>query len=272
LALKLLILIGCILFSLSASAGISETLMALAGDHKNHKGHSSLENHRFIKSLHKNDFSETQIAQFFRDRIYILKTMENVLANATESHELSLLDFRRLPAKDKLFFRSFAYQDDLDRLLEQTQGIAPPVSGSAIQYGEYLQNSQTEKVAIHLWLFLIGETFGTQSIGRRINERFHSVGIATRTFESFTPSQVRKEVNQWIDQMISDRSNQYEKEIGLAYFYLIQLFEEITHDPNLDMDEILQEINSQNLPIESIEPSEGKVQSLLKRFYSYLGY
>jgi len=258
-----------LLFSLSAQAGVSAKLMQLAA---RHPGHFELETHGFIKNLKTGSFRREQIAQFFQDRIYLSKIMEKALpffdrpelsdssAYAGSPKHLtpqghcnppqhSPLSGQARPPEERVFFRSLAYEEELNLLIGNWVEIEP--SPAAIQYGEYLQGQSAEVVSLHLWLFLVGETFGAQHISDYIHAKFSYTGNASKRFEDLKLMNVRRIFNLWIsDQLevrdplespnqlgsndqLNERNIDLENEIGLAYSYLLGTFDAAEGTPNV---------------------------------------
>lgn len=213
------------LFSVSAFAGVSQELMRLA---MRDPGHRELEKHEFIQRLKNQSFEKEQVAQFFKDRIYFTEVMESILRESQDP-------FWKLPSiltpSGRLFYRSFTYQQELRSLLGWSREPSP--SRAAIDYGEYLKTRSAEIVAVHLWVFLVGETFGAQHMSDYFQEKFKTVGVASKSFESLTPPEARRVFNRWIDRMVGESSVDLEIEISAAYGFLIDTFDSALEAPRL---------------------------------------
>lgn len=194
-----------------ASARVVGRLMQLAASHE---GHRSLEQHPFMDALRKGDFSREQLAQFLQDKIYILQLLERNL----DRNEMS-----QLSPEERIFYRSFSYQEDLKSLLGQSEPIQP--SDSAVAYGDYLTRSNSEVAALHFWLILMGETFGAQHISGYISQKFPTVGDAAKNFEDLKLISVRGHINRWADEQLDGSSIEFKEEIGKGFEHFSSMFD-----------------------------------------------
>ena len=211
------------LFSSQISfAGISGRLMQIAATHD---GHRKIENHLLVKALREKKFRREQVAQFFQDRIYILQILEHRLLADNQ------IDQDPAVFPKKAFYRSEAYQKDLEKLMGRWTQIEP--SDAALNYGAYLSTASDESAALHLWLFLIGETFGAQHISHYINAKYKDAGDASQDFGNLKLLQVRGHFNRWIDQKLNDTNLNYEHEIQSAFEQLHALFEDAYLTPHV---------------------------------------
>ncbi len=192
------------------SAQVSKDLMGLSMQE-----HHVFLNLPFVNALEQLQGRREQVAQFLQDRIHILKILE----------EKEFL-FEGIAEKDlSLFKRSDAYQEDLQNLTGKW--FKTPVSSSAIEYGEYLDQLDPKKIALHLWLFLVGETFGTQSICTKILSNFPRVGKAVKSLQDLQPMAALKKINAWVDTQLLDNDfspEEYEAEIKIAYDHSVAMF------------------------------------------------
>lgn len=204
-----------------------------------HSGHFTLERHRLIDSLRDGNFRREQVAQFFKDRIYILEIIESIV-DLGQSEESSAESWSQLPAEQKIFSRAHSYREELKLLVGQWSSFQP--SEAAINYGDYLETARPEVVSLHLWLFLIGETFGAQHISGYIAKTYPQVGAASKDFEGMKLMTVRGVFNTWIDQQLANSSLEqfeeqsemdYSDEIGVAYSYMTELFDAAYGAPRL---------------------------------------
>jgi uncharacterized protein with HEPN domain len=121
------------------------------------------------------------------------------------------------------------YREELLKLVGNPSYFQPTVS--AIDYGNYLKSARHEVVALHFWLFLIGETFGAQHISDYIAKKYPQVGEVSKNFEDMKLMTVRGIFNKWIDTQFSADSDanypgiDFKAEIGVAYAYMTHLFD-----------------------------------------------
>jgi thiaminase len=216
---KLFIAIALCFNSSISLASVSGNLMRIASQHP---GHRELETHLFIRALHSGNFYREQIEQFLEDRIYLLRKLEakvfpdRLLAPPHQEHP-------HFKADSALFFRSRSYEIEQSTLLGirryfQTQ--AHP-SQAAEGYAAYLDQCTRDTAAIHLWLFLVGDTFGAQSMSSSIREHFHLFGKALTDFDGQSLAHVRKIYNDWITEVLTEmvtEDHQWEQEPNASAF------------------------------------------------------
>jgi hypothetical protein len=242
---KLTVLSLLLLVANSAFAvDLSNRLMGFAG---RDPGHKALESHVFISSLNKGSFKIENVAQFIQDRVYYTQNLESILEQPKRETFIHSSFYTQISdlwewvynptafkarqsnseiqyLKKLVFFRSIQYQKEAQKLIDA--GLEMPVSSEAKQYGEYLKTQEKDIVAIHLWLFLVGETFGAQPMGRSIHNKYSELGQESTRFDGVQISEARVLFNNWLlTQIDASKVDDYKVEIGRAYEYLIKTFE-----------------------------------------------
>jgi hypothetical protein len=212
-----------LIVSTSAWADLSRQLMTIAYQHT---GHKQLEEHPFITSLETGEFTERQIVQYFIDKAYILKEMEKYLSD--QDVLLHGTNFHSLPPDKKIFFRSHSYLKEVRATggLFEDEGLplSIPPSHEIVEYKNYLKGRPLDVVYVHIWLFLVGETFGARSIGAKINNKFPLLGLTAAHFEDLDLKDVRVHYNNWIKSKLQNPNVDFQTEIGIGYNYMIQVF------------------------------------------------
>lgn len=180
-------------------------------------GHKQCEDHPFITSLREATFSQNQLAQFLVDRLYILKFLEKAILNTEDSI---------------LFYRSHSYANELVKLSQvnpENLLKSPSISTAAQNYCKYLGSIGDKQKAIHLWLILLGETFGAQHMAKYFQKKFPMMGFSLKDYSPF-PSliQVRKNYMNWIHEQLSQTNltqEEINEQIDSGYQFQLQAFD-----------------------------------------------
>ena len=227
-----------------------------------HEGHKALHSHPFINRLHSGSIRKEQVARFFQDRVYVFRILEDLLMG---SGALFPKDQNLSEEMKALFLRSRAYESDLLQLHgikehELSNADIMPPSEAAFKYISTLHDAETETAALHLWLFLVGETFGAQSMGGSIHKKFPTTGLNATNFGNFELWNVRKIYTDWINQrfieaipeldnreLLPNEVKDAEIEIGRAYEAILKMFDAANETPRVSCCNRIRSLFNQSL-------------------------
>jgi hypothetical protein len=153
------------------------TILHSLGKHQGH--HDSTVNPFYTSLLTLNDSLEA-ILTFLNDRAVLLSQLEQLILPQTSLSALAkTLDISAQQAAH-LFHRSAAYKATVEaiqrEIRKENAEISVELSPAASNYCDYVRSraSSSSILALHLWMFLIGELFGGIVIANAVDKNVHS--------------------------------------------------------------------------------------------------
>lgn len=178
-----------------------------------HDAHKALVHHSFLNSVRERTTPWEQIAQFFRDRVYILEILEKSLDES---------DFEHLR-------RSSLYQKELYHLVGTRFPFTP--SPIAVVYGDHLKTLLQNAARIHLWTILYRDLLDAPDFVGLLNGSDYYLQYGNMNF-----SEAKSFLNTWLEQKMQmmpeqTRLTNGQTYVGSAYAFIEALFNELNRIP-----------------------------------------
>ena len=190
-----------------------------------HPGHRMIGSHPFLQDLRKGRFRAEQVAQYFQDRVYLLKYFESTL----DWYGNDFPGFISARQKE-ILYRSSIYQNELKKLNDS--GIQTFPSPEVRHYVQYLKEKSHDIIFFHFLLGFIEESFRPGDIGTSIHSKYPFIANISLPSDPHTFLAIRKQVSQWADENLPINLEEIcQAEMSIAFHFIKATLDTAHRDP-----------------------------------------